>query len=79
MKKTICKCEYDTEKSDLVKKLANGVYGDPKGYEESLYRTPTGAYFLYVNGGAESIYPAEDIKRMSKAKAEAWLAEHRDA
>jgi len=76
MKKIICKCEYDTETAELVKKYAVGEFGDPAGYEESLYQTPNGSYFLYVNGGAESIYPVEDIKRIGKNKVEAWIAEH---
>lgn len=50
--------------------------GDPAGYEETLYQTPGGLYFLYVNGGAESPYPAENIKSVSKVKAEEWLAKH---
>jgi len=73
MKKIICKVEYDTSKSELVRKNAVGEYGDPTGYEESLYKTPDGKFFLYVNGGAESKYTKEDIKRMSAAKAEEWL------
>ncbi len=76
MKKIICKCEYDTETAELVKKCAVGEYGDPAGYEESLYQTPTGSYFIYVNGGADSVYPTEDIKRIAKNKVESWLAEH---
>lgn len=76
MKKIICKCEYDTETAELIKKCTVGEFGDPTGYEESLYQTPTGSYFLYVNGGAESIYASEDIKRIAKNKVEAWLAEH---
>ena len=76
MKKIICKVEYDTEKSELIAKLTNGIFGDPSGYEESLYKTEGGKYFLYVNGGSESIYPEENIKRMAQAKAEEWLAEH---
>ncbi len=74
MKKIICKCEYDTETATLVKKNVYGAFGDADGYEESLYQTATGSYFLYVNGGEASPYPAEDIKRMGKAKAEEWLA-----
>ncbi|MBQ4648127.1 MAG: hypothetical protein IJN86_08515 [Clostridia bacterium] len=76
MKKTICKCEYDTDNATLVKKACVGCFGDAKGYEESLYQTATGSYFLYVNGGEESPYPTEDIKRIAKNKVEAWLAEH---
>ena len=74
MKKIICKVEYDTEASELVKKITNGQLGDPAGYEETLYKTESGKFFLYVNGGAESIHPEEDIKRMSAAKAEEWIA-----
>ena len=75
MKKIICKVEYDTEASELVAKYTNGYFGDPAGYEESLYVTATGKYFLYVNGGEESPYAKEDIKRVSAAKAEEWKAE----
>lgn len=73
MKKIICKVEYDTTTAQLIKKVTSGAYGDPKGYEESLYKTAGGKYFLYVNGGEESKYPKEDIKRMSEAKANEWL------
>ena len=50
MKKVICKVEYDTEASTLVEKRTSGVFGDADGYEESLYVTADGKYFLYVNG-----------------------------
>ena len=72
MKKIICKVEYDTELSAVVKKKTFGSFGDPAGYEETLYVTEGGKYFLYTNGGAESPYTKEDIKRMSAAKAEEW-------
>ncbi len=74
MKKIICKVEYDTATSEIVKKVTNGYLGDPAGYEETLYKTESGKFFLYVNGGAESIHPVEDIKRMSAAKADEWIA-----
>ena len=48
MKKIICKREYDTETATLVKKHTVGAFGDPAGYEESLYQTPKGLYFLYL-------------------------------
>ncbi len=72
MKKIICKVEYDTEAATLIEKRTFGTYGDPAGYEECLYVTEGGKYFLYVNGGSESQYTKEDIKRLSKAKAEEW-------
>jgi len=75
MKKTICKKDYDTEKSELVYKYTCGSFGDPKGYEESVYKTADGNYFVYTNGGAESKYPEEDIKRIAKAKADEKVKE----
>ena len=74
MKKTVCKKVYDTETATVVKKVTSGNFGDPAGYEETLYVTADGKYFLYVNGGAESIHAKEDIKRMSAAKADEWKA-----
>ncbi len=73
MQKIICKKVYDTATATLVKQTVFGTYGDPHGYEERLYQTATGNYFLYVNGGANSKRPKEDIIRMSAEKAQAWL------
>lgn len=73
MKKVICKVTYDTASAELVKKNTFGAFGDPEGYEETLYKTQDGKFFLYVNGGEASVYPEENIKRMSAAKAEEWL------
>lgn len=75
MKKIICKVEYDTETSELISKRTSGQFGDPAGYEESLYKTAGGKFFLYTCGGAESKYTAEGIKRMSAATAENWMAQ----
>ena len=76
MQKIICKKEYDTETATLIKKCTYGFYGDPNGYEETLYQTPNGLYFLYVNGGELSPYPREDILRLAKAKVNDWLETH---
>jgi len=75
MKKIICKKEYDTERATEVKKRAFGNFGDPEGYEETLFVTEEGNYFLYTRGGEKSKYPKEDIKRMSKDSAEKWRRE----
>lgn len=75
MVKVICKKEYNTETAEIVKKVTVGEFGDPAGYEETLYVTADGYYFLYTNGGEDSAYPTESIKRMSKKAAEEWLAE----
>lgn len=73
MKKIICKVEYDTENAELVLKKTFGEFGDAAGYEESLYKTESGKYFLYVNGGADSPYKKEDIKRMAADKAKTFI------
>lgn len=76
MKKIICKKEYDTETATLIKSYSFGQLGDPTGYEENLYQTPEGLYFLYVAGGEASIYPEADIKRLAKTKVKEWLETH---
>ena len=76
MKKIICGVEYDTALATVVKKVTNGYYGDPAGYEETLYVTEDGKYFLYTNGGEESKYATENIKRMSAKTANSWIAEN---
>ena len=76
MTKIICKKEYNTETATFIKKVTVGSYGDPAGYEECLFVTEGGKYFLYTNGGAESKYTTEKITRMSKATAESWLLAH---
>lgn len=73
MKKIICRREYDTDTATLVKKYTEGEFGEAEGFEESLYQTEKGLFFLYVNGGENSPYKKEDIKCVSKAKAEEWL------
>ncbi len=77
MQKIICKKLYDTDISELIFKKTEGAFGDPAGYEETLYRTPEGSYFLYVNGGETSLHPEEKITRLSEKKAEEWLAEQK--
>jgi hypothetical protein len=76
MKKTICKVDYDTEASELLGKVTVGSIGDPAGYEECLFKTEGGKFFLYTNGGEQSPYTKEDITRIAAPKAKEWLANH---
>ena len=48
------------------------VFGDPAGYEESLFKTKKGAFFLYGKGGSESKYKEEAITPLTKEQAEQW-------
>lgn len=76
MQKIICKKLYDTETATLIKAYSFGNLGDSNGYEEDLYQTPEGLYFLHVGGGETSIYPTEDILRLAKTKVKEWLKAH---
>ena len=76
MKKTICKREYDTDSATMIKKYTYSYLGDPSGFEETLFQTPEGLFFLYVKGGETSPYPNEDILRLAKAKVDQWLENH---
>ena len=76
MKKTIRKKLYETETAERLGGFTEGIFGDPAGYEEHLYRTPTGSHFLYGLGGTDSPYPEETIVPLSIAKAKDWLAAH---
>ena len=75
MKKVICKVEYDTDTAEFIQKKTVGAFGEPDGYEECLFKTSDGKFFIYGNGGENSPYAEETIKRMSAAKAEEWLAQ----
>ena len=76
MTKIICNKEYNTDTAELIQKHVCGYWGDPTGYEEILYQTPGGLYFIYVNGGEHSPYPCEDIYRLSRAKVNQWIQSH---
>lgn len=77
MKKTIRGILYDTENAELILRSTSGQYGDPAGFEESLYKTEGGKYFIYTNGGEASPYTSEKIACIAKAKVDAWLEAHR--
>ena len=76
MKKIICKKEYDTETATLIKKYTEGYFGDPAGYEEILFQTEGGLYFVYTRGGETSPFPGEDIQRLAKTKVNEWIENH---
>lgn len=74
---------YDTETAELVHEWSNGHYaGDFHRTEETLYRTPRGAYFLHGEGGALSPYSVpvgnwrgggSEIRPLTEPEALAWL------
>lgn len=64
---------YNTETATVVGKVTHSFYGDPEGYELTMYLTPEGNYFLYVYGGKKSDYSKEKIYSYSKPAAKRWL------
>lgn len=67
---------YDTQNSTVDKKFTYGVPGDPCGYEETLYITSDGKYFVYTYGGAQSKYPAENIIPIERENVKKWMLSH---
>lgn len=72
MKKIIKKKTYNTETANIIDRKTSGEWGDADGYEEILYATKKGEYFIYAVGGAESKYPQENIIAVTKKEAEAF-------
>ena len=73
MLKVIDGVVYDTTTSTVDKKFTYGVPGDPCGYEETLYITSDGKYFVYTNGGISSKYPKEDIFPIEREDVKNWM------
>lgn len=62
------------ETAKEIRRVTKGYFGDPKGFEEILYRTKNNRYVLLQRGGHESPFQEEKITQILKVDAEAWLA-----
>lgn len=76
MRKEIDGVVYDTMTSTVDKKFTYGIPGDPCGFEETLYITGDGRYFVYTYGGQNSKYQNEDIVPMERENVKLWLLAH---
>ena len=76
MRKEIEGVLYDTATSTVDKKFTCGVPGDPCGYEETLYITGDGRYFIYTFGGTQSKYPEENITPIERVNVKSWMLSH---
>ena len=76
MVKRTKKCVLDTDTATIQKKVTFGEWGDPNGYEMTVYRTPEGHYFLFTWGGKETPYRKAKITYMFKGVAMKWMAAH---
>lgn len=75
MKKTINKKVYNTDTAELIDVKIFGEWGDTDGYEERLYQTKRGEYFVYGIGGKDSPYPAESITLVTAKEAASFKKE----
>ena len=73
MQKEINGVIYDTQNSTVNKKFTFGTPGDIFGYEETLYITSDGKYFVYTNGGIQSKHPKENIFALEKSQVKSWI------
>ncbi len=76
MRKEINGIIYDTELSTRDKKFTCGAPGDECGYEETLYITAEGHYFIYTNGGCKSKFPREEIHPIEHSQVREWMLSH---
>lgn len=67
---------YDTRNSTIDKKFTYGAPGDPCGFEETLYKTNDGKYFVYTYGGISSKYPEENIYPIERDMVKTWMLSH---
>jgi len=77
---------YDTDKASLIAEDSFGYVNDFKHWEERLYKTKKGNYFLHGEGGPLSHYSkplgnnstggSEKIIPMTKKEAFDWCQEH---
>jgi len=86
MKKVINRKVYDTETASFVAEASYSYPGDFQYWEESLYRTTDGMYFLAGEGGPMSHYAksignntttgGSNIRPMSTSEAIDWCEEN---
>ena len=76
MRREISGVVYDTLASTIDKKFTYGAPGDPYGFEETLYITNDGRYFVYTNGGISSKYPTENIVPIAREDVKNWILSH---
>ncbi|MBE7088035.1 MAG: hypothetical protein E7370_00720 [Clostridiales bacterium] len=76
MRKEINGATYDTAQATVDKKFTFGAPGDPCGFEETLYLTPDGKYFVYTYGGKSSKYQSENIFAIKRENVKDWILSH---
>lgn len=73
MRSKIGRRVFDTETAQEIGKQTISYFGDSYGFEEVMYRKSEDVFFLWVNGGADSQYPEEQIIPLSLTDAKNWI------
>jgi hypothetical protein len=87
MRKVIDGKRFDTETATLLAEAQGGGYSDDfHHWQEALFRTPRGRFFLNGNGGPLSRYArsidqnswsgGSDLRPLSEAEARQWVETH---
>lgn len=86
MKRVINARLFDTDEAEVIGEFSYGNSGDFHAWEESLYRTKRGAYFIAGSGGARSKYGrqisqntwsgGDGMETLSAADALSWCERH---
>ena len=90
MKKIIDGKLYDTAKAECIGSYdSGGSCSDFQHFEEALYKTPNGAYFISGSGGPMTGYArsagqnswtgGEDIRALTREEAFEWAESHLDS
>ena len=69
MKVKIKNKTYNTDTAKILKHTTYGNFGESFGYEENLFQTKKGDYFIHGLGGPDSKYPEETIIPITDADA----------
>ncbi|MCL2605634.1 MAG: hypothetical protein FWD90_14295 [Defluviitaleaceae bacterium] len=72
MKMVIKEKEYSTYNAICLGYRHIGEYGHVDGYEEQLYLSDDGQYFIYGVGGPDSPYTEPEIILITEEKAKKW-------
>lgn len=76
MKKKIDKKIYDTEKDTHIGFRYAREFGTPDGFEEQLFVTKDGQYYIYGSGGENSLYTTPAIALITDVEAVDWCKEN---
>ena len=79
MKKVIDGKIYNTETAESIGYHSEGGYGDFRAFEETLYRTKKGRFFLAGNGGPMTKYAKKESSNTWTGSSDIFVLSEEDA